>query len=218
MIENNYVNFHENAIDYLMKKDKHLAKVIEMVGPLKYKIVKDGYVFLLSQIIGQMLSNKVRDVMFARLKRLCTYNITVESISHLSDSEILSIGISHSKVDYIRNLTAAIKNDQIDFAKYQTMDDQAVMQSLKQIKGIGDWSAKMYLIFSLDRLNILPFEDVAFLEGYSWVYKTKDFHKQAVIKKCRKWSPYSSIAARYMYQALDTGLTKQPFHLHQPLK
>lgn len=73
----------------------------------------------------------------------------------------------------------------------------------------------MYLIFVLNRQNVLPVEDVAFLQSYKWLYKTDDTSKDSVMKKCKKLSPYSSIAARYLYRALDTGLTKNEFHLYK---
>ena len=71
----------------------------------------------------------------------------------------------------------------------------------------------MYLVFVLDRKDILPHEDVAFLQAYRWAYKTDDASKAAIEKKCRRLRPYSSIAAKYLYRGLDMGLTKQEFHL-----
>jgi len=201
------------AIKYLSAKDKHLAKVIQMLGPLEYQTIDDDYAFLVSEIIEQMLSKKVAAVLNNRLRADCQGTISVESIENLSDEKIQAVGLSHSKVTYIRNLTAAIENNSVNFEKYHIMTDNEVMKSLTTIKGIGTWSAKMYLIFALDRQDILPFEDVAFLQGYGWVYKTKDYRAHLVQKKCQKWHPYASIAARYMYRALDTGLTKEPFHL-----
>ncbi|GEO70777.1 DNA-3-methyladenine glycosylase family protein [Levilactobacillus acidifarinae] len=201
------------AVQYLQSKDKHLGKAIQMVGPLEYRIAANGYGFLVSQIIGQMLSNKVAAVLTQRLLTHCQGEITAEAIDQLSDATIRSIGVSRSKVTYIRNLTTAVTSQTIDFDRYATMSDTAIIQDLTAIKGIGNWSAKMYLIFALDRPNILPYEDVAFLQGYGWVYKTTDYTARTVQKKCQKWRPYSSVAARYLYVALDRGLTKEPFHL-----
>ena len=73
----------------------------------------------------------------------------------------------------------------------------------------------MYLIFVLDRQDILPYEDAAFIQSYEWMYKTKDKSMESITRKCKKWKPYSSIAARYLYRALDMGLTKKVFHLHK---
>jgi DNA-3-methyladenine glycosylase II len=71
----------------------------------------------------------------------------------------------------------------------------------------------MYLIFVLNRPDVLPVEDTAFLQGYGWAYKTNDYATAAIFAKCKKWKPYSSIAARFLYRALDNGLTKEEFHL-----
>ena len=203
------------AIQYLMKKDKHLAKVIQMVGSVNYQLQTDAYAFLVSQIIEQMLSKKVAKVLTARLITECGGKIYPIKIHYLSDQQLLNIGISHSKVHYIQNLTNAILSGKINFSDYLQMPDSEVINSLTTVKGIGSWSAKMFLIFSLDRPDILPFEDVAFLQSYSWVYKTHNFKKTAVVKKCSKWHPYASIASRYMYQAKNLGLTKNVFHLYK---
>lgn len=88
------------------------------------------------------------------------------------------------------------------------MDDEAVIKRLTSIRGIGTWSAKMYLIFVLNRLDILPFEDGAFLQAYKWLYKTDDLKSSSIVAKCAPWKPYSSLAARYLYRALDSGLVR----------
>lgn len=93
------------------------------------------------------------------------------------------------------------------------LSDIEVIKKLTKYRGIGNWTAKMYLIFVLDRQDILPYEDGAFLQAYKWLYKTDDISPKSVEKKCRKWKPYSSVAARYMYRALYLGLTKEEFHL-----
>lgn len=211
------INLNKDSVSvkYLCAKDKHLAKVIQMIGPIEYQIPENSYDFLVHEIIGQMLSNKVDDLMTNRLRKLCHEQLTPKAVTRLSDDDIFGIGISHSKVNYIRNLTSAIQDQTIDFSRYPAMSDQAVIDDLTQIKGIGQWSAKMYLMFCLDRPDILPYEDIAFLQGYGWVYKTDNYDKKLVQKKCRKWHPYSSIAARYLYRALDQGLTKQTFHLYK---
>lgn len=207
------LNSKSKAIQYLCKKDKRLAKVISMVGPINYCPYEDGFAFLVHEIIEQMLSIKAGAKIYARLEDLCNGKISVESIDSLTDEQIRSIGTSSSKVEYIRGVTEAVKSGIIVFSAFPHMDDKDVMKTLTSLKGIGNWTAKMYLIFVLDRPNILPTEDVAFLQAYEWLYKTKDRSKESVEKKCKKWKPYSSVAARYLYRALDGGLTKEEFHL-----
>lgn len=162
-----------------------------------------------------MLSIKAGAKIYARLEELCNGKISVEAIDSLTDEQIRSIGTSSSKVAYIRGATEAVKSGIIDFSTLPLMNDADVMKNLTSLKGIGNWTAKMYLIFVLDRPDILPTEDVAFLQAYEWLYKTKDRSKESVEKRCKKWKPYSSVAARYLYRALDNGLTKEEFHLYK---
>lgn len=170
---------------------------------------------MIHEIIEQMLSIKAGAKIYDRLSVLCSGHISPQSISSLSDDEIRSTGTSSSKVSYIRSLTQAITTGQLILNKLSTLSDADVIKQLTAIKGIGQWTAKMYLIFVLNREDILPIEDVAFLQSYKWLYKTNDVSKESIQKKCRKWKPYSSIAARFMYRALDTGLTKEEFHLYK---
>lgn len=217
-METNVITLDDSSecIQYLCRKDKRLAKAIHMVGPITYRPHEDSYAFLVHEIIEQMLSTKVARKMFERLSVLCNDDITPIAISHLSDEQIRGIGISNSKVSYIRNLTNAIIEGELNLNALDSMADTEITKLLCSIKGIGKWTAKMFLIFVLDRQDVLPYEDYAFLSGYKWLYKTEDVSRHSVEKRCRKWKPYSSIAARYLYKALDMGFTKSEFHLFKP--
>lgn len=209
------LEYDSTEISHLVKRDKRLAKVISTIGPLSYELKSDGYMFLIHEIIEQMLSQKAAGKIFDRLQSLCSGSITPEVISNLSDEELKSIGTSSNKVNYIRCLTCAILDRSLSLDGLESLSDQDVIKKLTKIKGIGNWTAKMYLIFVLGRNNILPFEDVAFLQSYKWLYKTEDISHESIEKRTRKWEPYRSIAARYMYRALDSGLTKEEFHLYK---
>lgn len=199
------------GVQYLCKKDKRLAKVISMVGPITYNPEsKDSYRFLIHEIIEQMLSVKTSAKIYNRLEQLCSGNITPEKIQNLTDDEIRGIGTSNAKVKYIRNLTNAVLDGSLSFDRLKLLSDREVITELTKLRGIGNWTAKMYLIFVLNRPDILPFEDGAFLQSYRWVYKTEVCHVSAI---CKKWSPYASIASRFFYRALDAGMTKTEFHL-----
>ena len=206
---------NSESVHFLCCRDKRLAKVISMIGPINYIPYDDSYSFLVSQIIGQMLSNKVAQTIFKRLIDLCDGSVTPHKISLLTDEQIKSVGTAKAKVEYIRCLTEAVISNDLIFSELTTMSDIEVMKKLTTLHGIGNWSAKMYLIFVLDRQDILPYEDIAFLQGYSWLYKTADLSPAILQKKCSKWKPYSSTAARFLYRALDIGLTKNEFHLYK---
>ena len=204
------------SVQYLCKKDKRLARVIKMVGPIQYTSHdENAYSFLTHEIIEQMLSVKAGQKIYNRLEKLCGEEISPDRICALTDEQIRGTGMSNAKVEYIRNITNAITNGTLDLEALKRLSDEEVVAILTKIRGIGNWTAKMYLIFVLNRSDILPFEDGAFLQSYRWMYKATDCSPNAVKSKCKKWSPYSSIASRYLYRALDWGLTKEAFHLYK---
>ena len=209
------LNQETSSVKYLCLKDKRLAKIIDMIGEITYHPHEDGYSFLIHEIIEQMLSIKAGQKIYNNLLNLCNGMITPISVSQLSDNQIKEIGTSYAKVEYIKYLTTAILSDTLILSNLPLMTDLEVIKELTTIRGIGNWTAKMYLIFVLDRPDILPFEDAAFLQSYCWLYKTTDRSQKSIKKKCNKWKPYSSIAARYLYRALDNGLTKREFHLYK---
>ena len=205
-------------IQYLCKKDKRLAKVISMVGSITYETHdKDPYEFLIHEIIEQMLSVKAGNKIFSRLVDLCDGKITPLRISKLTNEQIKSIGSANSKVSFIWSITDAVLNYDLDFDSLKEMNDSDVFKYLISFKGIGKWTANMYLIFVLNRIDILPTNDAAFLQSYEWLYKTTDRSDVSIRNKCKKRKPYSSIASRYLYRALDSGLTKEEFHLYKKL-
>lgn len=202
-------------IQYLCKKDRRLAKVISMVGPISYekREVDDAYSFLIHEVIEQMLSIKAGKKIFDRVVDLCDGNLCPDTIERLSIDDLRSTGTSTSKARSIKNITTAVLDGDLVFKDLENMNNEEVTQKLTQIHGVGPWTAKMYLLFVLGRPDILPFEDGAFLQSYRWMYKSDDCSPSAVKKRCQKWAPYSSLASRYLYRALDYGFVKEEFHL-----
>lgn len=156
--------------------------------------------------------------MIDRLAEMCDGIISIKTVGKLNAAELKSIGISSAKVLYITSLLKAVESGDLVLDEMAEKDDVEVIKELKKIKGIGNWTAKMFLLFVLGRQNVLPYEDGAFLQGYKWLYKTEDISADAVKKRCKRWEPYSSIAARYMYKAVDYGFIKKPFHLYKELE
>lgn len=96
-------------------------------------------------------------------------------------------------------------NGSLDFGKLKEVSDAEIIKLLTGIKGIGSWTAKMYL-YKINRPDVLPYEDATFISAYKWLYRTRNVKPEAVKRRCRKWSPYSSIAAMYLYAAFDGNL------------
>ncbi len=207
------LNRESTAIQHLCLKDKRLAKVISLVGDITYEPHEDAYSFLIHEIIEQMLSIKAGKKIFDRLDALCNGDISPSVVAKLSEEDIRSTGTSTAKAQYIKNVTDAVDSGVLNFEELSQMTDDEVRKKLTSIRGIGNWTAKMYLIFVLNRQDILPYEDGAFLQSYRWLYNTDDCSPENIKKRCAKWKPYSSIAARYLYRVLDLGMTKEKFHL-----
>ena len=213
MAEVQILSKRHHAVQYLCRRDKRLAKLIDMVGDIECREQPDCFARLVHSIINQMLSNKAAHVIGGRVTDLCGGSITPENLLNLDREQLRKAGLSYMKADNILGIAKAATDGNLDFSSLLDMTDEEVIKKLTRMRGIGIWSAKMFLIFTLNRLDILPYEDVAFLQTYAWLYKTKNLKPADIIKRCKKWRPYSSIASRYFYYALDMGFTKQEFHL-----
>lgn len=200
-----------DPIKYLCAIDSNLSKLISFIGPLNHSPPGDKFVFLVKQIIGQMLSLNAGRKIFERLHNICNGNISIETLNSLSDEELKSCGTSTAKVSCIRSLIQSIQTNQLKLDEFENMDDKEIIKNLSSIKGIGIWTSKMYLLCVLNRQDVLPLEDACFVNAYCWMYATKDRSKSSIINTCSKWSPYSSIASRYLFKSVEMGLTKTDF-------
>lgn len=200
------------SVRYLCSADERLAKAIRAVGKFSYAREEDPYAFLVHEIIEQMLSIAVGEKIYSRLEGLCG-GIKPENVVKLTEDELRSVGMSVRKSAYILNMTEAVMNGSLNFKKLERLNDDEVMKTLRSIKGIGPWTAKMYLIFVLDRQDVLPIEDLTFMQALKWLCGEEDMTAAAAKARCAVWSPYSSVAARYLYRAFDSGLTKTDINL-----
>lgn len=197
-------------VQHLCNADEYLAVIIKHYGTLKYTLYSNQFAFFVETIIGQMLSNKVADIITSRLVELCDGEISLNALSGLSHQRIKSIGLSNQKADYIVGFTNIIRENPRFFDELEQCHEETIMKELTKIRGIGSWTAKMYLIFSLNCMDVLPYEDGAFLQAFRLLYNTNSVSPDVVQDRCAPWKPYSSIASRYLYRALDTGLFSEP--------
>lgn len=217
MCETKALDMDSPSVLCLCEKDKRLAKVIRMVGPIIYEPHSGSasFSFLVHEVVEQMLSIKAGGVIYGRIESLCEGVVSPKALAILSEEQIRAAGVSMTKARCISGLARAVIDGALDLESMSEMSDAEVIARLTALPGVGVWTAKMYLIFALDRPDVLPWEDGAFLQTYKWVYKTRDISRQAVERKCRKWRPYASIGVRFFYRALDMGFTKNEFHLYK---
>lgn len=159
----------------------------------------------------ELLASRFGEVKITPYETLYTFP-TVLQLANADDQDLVECKLGY-RVPYIKDAITKVMSGRVDLATISGLSDSEILKKLTALRGIGTWTAKMYLIFVLDRQDILPFEDGAFLQSYRWLYNTTDTTPASVKKKCAKWKPYSSIAARYLYRILDLGLTKEDFHL-----
>ena len=200
-------------VNYLVKKDANFSVLFNLIGEISYRLDNDYYGFIIKTIIGQMLSNRVSDIISERLKGICnTGKIDIKSMNEITISELKKIGLSYRKAQCIIEFTKYFQSRKITKSKFLKMSDEEIIKEITYVNGLGNWTAKMFLLFVMGREDIIPFEDTAYLQVFSWYNNlTKRPTKQEILNESIKWSPYNSIIARYFYISLDSGLTKIPF-------
>lgn len=199
------------AVRYLCERDERLSRLVAVVGSVECRPPSESpFAFLVHEITEQMLSVKAAERIFSRISSLCPAGLTPDALSGVSAEQLRSCGVSSRKATAILSLADSVRTGQLDLASLEAMSDEGVMSKLTSLRGIGNWTAKMYLIFVLDREDVLPFEDGAFLQAYRWLYQSSDCSRRAVEATCTPWKPHSSTAARFLYHALDAGLCECP--------
>lgn len=188
--------YDEGALEYLKKKDKRLKAVIEMVGPIKRKIDEDLFESLIGLIVAQQISGKAFETVYQRLKQKT--QITPKGLLSLSETEIQSCGMSLKKVSYIRGAAQYFQNMDIESLKNEA--DEAIIDKLIQLKGIGRWTAEMLLIFSLNRMNVLSKNDLAIRRGLSMLYHHTKVTNELMDRYHKRYSPYASLASLYLWE------------------
>jgi DNA-3-methyladenine glycosylase II len=192
------------AINHLKKSDPVLAGIIEKVGPYRMQYSDPTFHHLAESILYQQLNGKAAATIFGRFTAAAGDPLTPKGILKLSDAEMRAIGLSRQKTSYLRDLSEKTKAGLMEFERMPELSDQDVIAHLTQVKGVGVWTARMFLMFTLRRPDILPTGDYGIQAAIKKYYKKRKWPKPAVIEKIAKpWSPYRSIACWYLWRSLD---------------
>jgi len=197
----------------LMRQDPRLAEVIKALGPCLYRLRPGGFPTLFHAILRQQLSGKAAATIAGRVLQACGGVVLPEAVAAIDDAGFAACGVSRQKRDYLRGLAAAVLASPALFAALEDLSDEAAIEALTAIKGIGRWTAEMYLMFSLGRLDVLPLGDVSIRAAIAQIYGIS--RRAPVARVTRRmtklgesWRPYRSIACWYFYAYLDQA--KQP--------
>lgn len=193
------------AINHLKKSDPVLAAIIRRVGPYRIQFREPDFGTLVRSIVYQQLSGKVASVILERLlDALPGRNLTPGAILKLTPEKMRSVGLSTAKTAYIRDLAEKTKSGDVIFEEIHGRTDEEVIEHLTQVKGIGVWTAHIFLIFALERPNVLPVGDLGVRSAIKRAYGLEALPKpQEVERIAARWHPYCSVAAWYLWRSLD---------------
>ena len=192
------------AILHLKKADPVLCAIIERVGPYRMEYGEPTFHSLAESILYQQLNGKAAVVIFGRFTNAAGDPVTPEGILKLSDAQMRAIGLSKQKTAYLRDLAQKTKDGLLNFERLADMSNAEVIEHLTQVKGIGVWTAHMFLMFTLKRPDILPTGDYGIQAAMKKHYRKRKWPKPKDMEKIAKsWVPYRSVACWYLWRSLD---------------
>lgn len=192
------------ALNHLKKCDRTLAAIITRVGPYKIIYREPTFQALARAIVFQQLSTKAARTIYGRLEEAAGGSITPEAIQNLSVGEMRRAGLSKQKIGYIRDLAEHVLSGKVDFTKLHEMSDDEVIVTLTDIKGIGEWTAHMFLIFALRRPNVLATGDLGVRTAVQRAYRKRKLPSPKQMEKIAAgWHPYCSVACWYLWRSLE---------------
>jgi DNA-3-methyladenine glycosylase II len=188
------------AIYHLKKSDPILRAIIENVGPFRMEYGQPTFHSLAESILYQQLNGKAA----ATILKSAGDPLTPEGILKLSDEQLRAVGLSKQKSSYLRDLSAKTQSGLLNFEKLLAMEEADVIEHLTQVKGVGVWTAHMFLIFTMRRPDVLPTGDYGIQVAMKKHYRKRKLPKPKDMEKiARPWSPYRSIACWYLWRSMD---------------
>ena len=187
----------------LCLKDKKLARLITKYPKGFLYTKSDPYKTLARAIVGQQISVKAAQAVWDRFEKKCN-NISPKKVINLHHMKLKSCGLSRQKITYLKCLSNAFIDKSLDPSTWVKLKDEEIISQLTKIKGIGRWTAEMYLIFNLCRPDVFPVKDIGVIRGICECYKLKypiDEHRAITIAE--KWKPWRSVAVWYLWRSLD---------------
>lgn len=191
------------AVSDLKKRDRILRRLIPQYEGLHLVSRDDPFMTLARAIVGQQISVQAADAVWKRLVEACT-RLTPKNLLELDVDVMRTCGLSQRKVEYVRDLAGHFHDGKMHVASWQTMDDESIIAELTMIRGIGRWTAEMFLIFYLMRPNVFPIDDLGLLKAISLHYFSGDPVSRSDAREvAANWEPWRSVATWYLWRSLD---------------
>jgi DNA-3-methyladenine glycosylase II len=200
-------DYWDEACRHLTRRDRVLKKLIPQFGEARLHSKGDAFTTLARSIVGQQISVKAAQSVWDRFAALLpagASRIAPAGVLGLSAEAMRGAGLSARKAEYLRDLARHFESGTVHVKRWGAMDDEAIIEELVAIRGIGRWTAEMFLIFHLMRPNVLPLDDIGLLKGISDNYFSGEPVSRAEAREVGDgWAPYRSVATWYLWRSLD---------------
>ena len=190
---------------HLQKSDSVMKQIIKRVGPFTAKTRRDRFLTLVQSIVSQQISGAAARTILQRLSdSVKDVGITPESITTFEIDELRELGVSRQKASYILDLASKVNNGDVNLKKINRNSDEEVIAELTQIKGIGVWTAQMFMMFSLGRMDVFPDGDLGIQNAIKNSYPIRgELTKTKMEKIAEPWRPYATVASWYLWRSLE---------------
>jgi DNA-3-methyladenine glycosylase II len=196
-------DYWEDACKHLMKKDRVMKRLIPQFGQACLQSRGDAFATLARSVVGQQISVKAAQTVWDRFAKLPP-QMTPAQVLRLKIDDMRAAGLSARKVEYLVDLSLHFDSGKVHVEDWTAMDDEAIIDELVAIRGIGRWTAEMFLIFHLMRPNVLPLDDVGLINGISKSYFSGDVVSRSDAREVAlAWAPYRTVATWYIWRSLD---------------
>lgn len=209
-MKNLVIKVDDPAVVELCHADPFIKKLVHTIGDIELPLRPDYLLSLVRSIVGQQISVQSATAIFGRLEILLDHHVTAENILEKSDEQLREVGLSVRKVEYMKDLSGKIVLGEINLNKLDDLDNASVVKQLTSVKGIGKWTAEMFLIFSLRRMDVLALDDIGIQRGAKWLYQVDQSERRRILlEKTEVWSPHLTIASIYLWSIVDLGFISQ---------
>lgn len=192
----------DKAVRFL-RKDPLLGKIIKSVGPYRISLIENPYESLVEAIITQQLSSKAAESISSRFRKIYKKYPHPAEVLKTPDSKLAEAGLSKMKIVYIKDLSSRLVSKKLRLDAFEGMDDEQVILELTKVKGIGRWTAEMFLIFSLGRLDVLPLGDLGLRKGIQTLHSLPEIPSDETIRDlAESWRPYRTVATWYLWKGI----------------
>lgn len=190
--------YEQREMKYLSRRDAKMAAVIQRLGPLRREVMPNLFQALMHAITGQQISMAAQRTVWGRLCALLG-EVTPQALLAQPQAALQALGLSARKVDYMRGIARQVVDGELDLPGMAALEDAEVCRRLAALRGIGVWTAEMLLLFSLQRPDILSYDDLAIRRGLRMLYRHKEMPRERFERYRRRFSPYGSVASLYLW-------------------